>query len=327
MLKITSRLTRLPSLAYGHKNGIGPIVKLFHQRQLDSTMSSAGSIGTPSSYQDLVDVDANLLHKDFQDCFEEVVRTAEAVGVGQFVVPGSTLSDSAKAIALAKSCPEKYIATAGVHPYHVSTNPPTANDVEKLRSLIEDGHCAAVGECGLDQADGFPPLDTQMPWFTMQLDVACSINKPIFLHERLSFDVIKSALEARRGKLPKVLVHCFTGTPAELKWYTDFGCYIGFTGHVLQPKKSAELRQYLLDHGTAAVSLDRVMIETDAPYMGFKRCRAAEATQRKKTSPNVPSALPLVLEGVAELLGVEPNALARASTATARAFFQPTAEQ
>lgn len=123
--------------------------------------------------------------------------------------------------------------------------------------------------------------------------------------------------------IAQLLVHCFTGTPDELAWYVEFGCYIGFTGHLRNKKRAQEMRDHLFLHkGTeAALPLERVMVETDAPYMGFKGCRTAEDLDRKKSSPNVPSALPLVVNGLAELMGVEAHTLATHCTHNAEMFF------
>eukprot|EP00038_Savillea_parva_P013350 m.210378 g.210378 ORF g.210378 m.210378 type:complete len:200 (+) comp24983_c0_seq1:12-611(+) len=187
-------------------------------------------------------------------------------------------------------------------------------------ALARRPECVAVGECGLDNADGFPLLDQQMPWFVTQLDVACELQKPVFLHERLAFQTVSDELKSRKDKLPPVLVHCFTGTGDELQWYLDAGCYVGFTGFLLNTKRAAALRASI-QSGQVSIPLDRVVVETDAPYMGFKKCRAIEPINPKKTSPNVPSALPRVLAEVASLMHVSVDDLGAATTANARRLF------
>ena len=164
-------------------------------------------------------------------------------------------------------------------------------------------------------------MPLQRAWFSAQLDLACEIGKPLYLHERLCFDEVSEELEARKDSLPPVLVHCFTGGERELQWYVDFGCYLGFTGFICNRKRAAELRE-CLQQGRVSIPLDRVMIETDAPYMGFKKCRTNESDNRKKTSPNVPSALPMVLDELAALLEVPVEELAERTTANAQRFFR-----
>ena len=351
---------------------------------LESKSSKGGAMP-----HDLVDVDANLLHPDLAPSLQSLIATARDVGVRQFVVPGSTLVDSAAALDLGSRQPGVCFGTAGMHPYHCHAAP-TASDVSKLDVLVRRPECVAVGETGLDNSEGFPRTEHQMPWFVAQLDLACAVQKPLFLHERLAFETVSVELEARRDVLPPVLVHCFTGTPDELRWYLDFGCYVGFTGFLLNTKRAVAVRE-CLQSGDIVIPRDRVVIETcvrliytitspqfrlrhalsqpveshqsssmlvflvgapttqpashcmhsflrvadahvflfaplcvsprDAPYMGFKRCRANEPHDRRKTSPNVPSALPMVLAEVAALLSIPEDELARCTSANARRLF------
>eukprot|EP00035_Acanthoeca_spectabilis_P027123 m.465448 g.465448 ORF g.465448 m.465448 type:complete len:294 (-) comp24227_c0_seq1:339-1220(-) len=269
---------------------------------------------------ELIDCDANLLHPDLIADLDPLVARAQASGVVQFIVPGSTLDDSAGALDLSVAKAGVCFGTAGMHPYHCHSAP-TQADLDQLHELGSRDECVAIGECGLDNAEGFPAAELQLPWFTAQLDLAKNLNKPVFLHERLAFEAVSAELTARKDDLPPVLVHCFTGTAEELSWYLDFGCYVGFTGFVFNKKRAAALRE-CLQSGQVKVPLDRVVIETDAPYMGFKRCRTAEPKNPTKTSPNVPSALPRILSEVAALLGVESDVLGAATTANARRLFQ-----
>ena len=269
----------------------------------------------------LVDVDCNLLHDQLCADADALCARAEAVGVAQWVVPGSTLLDSAAALRLATERRGAVFGTAGVHPFNAPAGGAPAAALERLAALGEAEGCVAIGECGLDGADGFPPLEAQLPWFTAQLDLAVRLRKPVFLHERLAFGAVRRELEARAAVLPPVLVHCFTGTPQELEWYVAFGCSISLSGFVMPgSRRGAELRRHLQDN-PRAIPLERLMVETDAPYMGFKGCRAAEPEARKKSSPNVPSALPLVAAELGRLLGAEAGVVEAATAANARRFF------
>ena len=111
----------------------------------------------------LLDFDANLFHKDVD--FASATQRAQEHGVESFVVPGSTLLDSAQAIAAAEKFSCIVAATAGVHPYSTESTPMTEENTLTLRSLLSSPYCLAVGECGLDFSDGFPAQSFQVAWF------------------------------------------------------------------------------------------------------------------------------------------------------------------
>ena len=237
--------------------------------------------------------------------------------------------------------------TAGIHPYHVKDD--DCSDVEASRGQLVDllsnplytSRIAAVGECGLDTSPGFPPLTDQIPFFRMQIELACEHNLPLFVHERLAFDKCCQLLDESNANVP-VIVHCFTGTRDECIEYVRRGYYLSISGYIFKDEALAVILQ------EGIIPLDRLMVETDAPYMGFAGCRtrylakhstavgtALNSKQRKKLSnslyPNVPSSLPLVFERVWEHVNVgrvqrrEPeltrNELARRTTENANRFF------
>ena len=196
---------------------------------------------------------------------------------------------------------------------------------DALRARVTDPLVRCVGECGLDTSRGFPPLAAQLPWFEAQVELACEVRKPLFLHERGAFEPFCEVLDraavrySGRGGLPPVVVHCFTGTESELAAYRErYGAYIGVTGYMLaNAQHGAALSEWLPRH----VPLDRLLVETDAPYMGFKGCRGTEPRKRGSKYPNVPAALPQVAAAVAGYYGVAVSELAARTTANASAFF------
>ncbi|DAZ95154.1 TPA: hypothetical protein N0F65_009863 [Lagenidium giganteum] len=269
---------------------------------------------------DLFDFDCNLTHADLASDVDTLMRAAAAVGVTQMLVPGATLQESTEAIELCRQHPTTLFPTAGVHPYNAHATPFDA-ELEQLRSMAALDEVRAVGECGLDYSPGFPPPPGQKAWFAIQLDLACALRKPLFLHERLAHaDFMALIHECKRkhdGYFPPAVVHCFTGNEAELQEYLRHDFYIGVTGFVCKKDRGAELRE-IVRH----VPLDKLVIETDAPYMGFPKCRQAETSNRKKQSPNVPSALPLVVHAIAQAVGRSPVEIAHATTANARRFLR-----
>jgi TatD DNase family protein len=216
--------------------------------------------------------------------------------------------------------------SVGVHPFHTEEEGrPTDTTIDSLNRLIEIGLgnnvLSCVGECGLDYSPSFPPLDIQIPWFQVQLDLACKYDLPLFLHERLAFhDVITCLDEAKKRnnipQLPPVVIHCFTGTVEECQEYVARDFYIGITGYIL--KKGDGPAEVWRGLSQGVIPLNRLLIETDAPYMGFPGCRdlywkyeqhnihnlSSKARKRivQSTSPNVPSSLPLVLRGIVTAL-------------------------
>lgn len=276
----------------------------------------------------LIDVDANLLHQALQSDKDVLMDSATRVGVTRFVVPGSTLADSAAAIHLAATQPTVVLATAGVHPYHAHSNPSTA-ELEQLEILARNPLCRAIGECGLDTSEGFPALEPQLAWLEAQVSLACKLKKPLFLHQRGAFDAFNAILESH--ELPPVLVHCFTGTQAELSYFVHRGYSISLSGFVYR-------KEFVKEHASslaATLPLDRVMVETDSPYMGFKvrvnahmyvdnhcqNCRKTCEVKRSSKYPNVPASLPRVLAKVAELMGKDEATLSQATTNNAAIFF------
>jgi TatD DNase family protein len=237
--------------------------------------------------------------------------------------------------------------TVGIHPYHVKDEDCGNVEVSRmqLKELLSNPlhapHIAAVGECGLDTSPGFPPLPDQIPFFQMQIGVACEHNLPLFVHERLAFETCCQLLDEAATNVP-VIVHCFTGTRDECAEYVRRGYYLSISGYVFKDETLAAILQ------EGIIPLDKLMVETDAPYMGFAGCRTRyvakhsatvdtvlNAKQRKKLSnslyPNVPSSLPIVFDKVWEHVNIgrvrrqEPELtrteLAQTTTRTANRFF------
>ncbi|KDO24187.1 hypothetical protein SPRG_10615 [Saprolegnia parasitica CBS 223.65] len=266
---------------------------------------------------DLFDFDCNLTHPEFEGQAPALIAEAKEVRVTQMLVPGATLEESRQCLDLARLYPTVLFPTAGVHPYNAtSAFDPAA--FAMLSELAKQPEMVAVGECGLDYSPGFPSPELQLEWFLPQLDLACDLQKPLFLHERLAHEPFVAALTERAAKLPPAVVHCFTGTAAEAATYVSMGLYIGVTGFICK-SHGATLQSLLRD---GVVPLDRLVVETDAPYMGFPHCRKLAAAHPKKQYPNVATALPSVVEALAECLGLPAKDVAAATTYNARKFLR-----
>lgn len=258
---------------------------------------------------DLIDIGANLTHDSFDADREAVLARAAAAGVARIIVTGTTVTSSVQAAALCEAHPERLFATAGVHPHHAAEF--DAHTANALKSLLENPKVVAVGECGLDYFRDYSPRDAQRAAFAAQLELAAEVRKPVFLHQRDSHDDFVAILEPARADLVGGVAHCFTGGPRELEAYLDLGLYIGVTGWVCDERRGAELRS-----AVPLIPLDRLLIETDAPYL-LPRDLAVKPQSRR----NEPHYLTHVLERVAELLGQPAADVARATTANAERLF------
>ena len=283
-----------------------------HSAAALSSSVRQGTLGIKSPLPLLFDVDCNaaLMAANLPALLAE----ARVRGVAAIFVPGSSLDDSEAPLPARVSNVEIF-RSAGVHPFDAKS-PPRQQDLERLDRLLSTGK-VACGECGLDSSPGFPPLDVQIEWFKAQIDLAVNKNLPLFAHERGAHKEFMQILGPRISELKKgVMVHCFTGNPNELLAYNRAGFYISISGVICRNgEPGATVRRALQLHPPPS---DRLCIETDAPYMGFPGCRGRSD---KRQSPNVPSALPLVLSKLAEVLNANHDALAHSCTATALDFF------
>jgi TatD DNase family protein len=260
--------------------------------------------------ESLVDIGANLASKVFRADLPAVIARAAAAGVDALVVTGTSLDVSARAADIAAEHAARGLyATAGVHPHHARE---VAGDwVAALRALARRPRVVAVGECGLDFDRNYSPRADQLRCFEAQLELAAELRLPVFLHERAAHAELLAVLARRRPSLGAAVVHCFTGSGAELRAYLDLDLHIGITGWICDERRGHHLRELV-----ATVPAERLMIETDAPYLLPRNMPSPPRDRR-----NEPAFLPHVLAAVAEARGEAPAETARATTATARRFF------
>ncbi len=257
----------------------------------------------------LVDIGANLAHDSFDADREAVLARARGAGVAAMVVTGSTLDDTERAIALARRHPGALRATAGVHPHHAAGL--LDSDAGRLAALLRDPLVVAAGECGLDYGRNFSPPAEQRRAFELQLGLAGDAGKPLFLHQRDAHDDFLALLRRHPQAAARGVLHCFTGGPAELEDCLALGLSVGITGWICDERRSQALRE-----AAPRVPRDRLMIETDAPYL-LPRTLLPKPPHRR----NEPAFLPAVLEETARCRGEDPAAVAAFTTANACRFF------
>ena len=258
----------------------------------------------------LIDIGANLGHESFAHDFDAVLARARAAGVVQMVVTGASRAGSAHALQLAHAHPGVLYATAGVHPHHAIEYTDEAD--AELRALHADARVVAVGECGLDYHRDFSPRPAQRRAFERQLQLAADTGKPLFLHQREAHADFVAMLRAFDGRLGPAVVHCFTGGREELFECLDHDWYIGITGWLCDERRGTHLRE-LVPH----IPADRLMIETDAPYLLPRTVRPQPAHRR-----NEPMYLRHIAEELARDRGEDVALTAAQTTATARGFFR-----
>ncbi len=257
----------------------------------------------------LIDIGANLAHDSFDHDRPEVIARAKAAGVTRIVVTGSTLQSSRDALALARQYPGQLFATAGLHPHHaVEFGPDTA---EQLVEIAAHPEVVAAGECGLDYFRDLSPRPEQRRAFERQLSLATALGKPVFMHQRDAHADFLAIVREFARDLVGGVAHCFTGPRVEMDDYLALGFYIGITGWICDERRSDALRS-----AVAHLPLERVVLETDAPYLLPRNQGERPASRR-----NEPAFLPLVLEMAARCMTVSPAELARASAANAERLF------
>jgi TatD DNase family protein len=259
--------------------------------------------------EELIDIGVNLTHASFKDDRAQVMTRAQQAGVSTLVLTGTSLAGSRRALELAHADASLW-ATCGVHP-HDSRHADSSEAQRSLGELIRDPRCVAVGECGLDFDRDFSPRPVQERVFEAQLELAAALGKPVFLHERAAHGRFAAILARWRPRLTAAVVHCFTGTGDELDAYRAMDVHIGITGWICDERRGLHLRELI-----RRVPLERLMLETDAPFLTPRTMPG-----RGKRARNEPAYLPYVLAAVASALGLPESTVAAATTATARRFF------
>lgn len=258
----------------------------------------------------LIDIGANLTHDSFDHDREAVLQRARAAGVTKMIVTGASREHSPKALMLARTFPGELFATAGVHPHHAVEY--TDECDAEMRELHAHLEVVAVGECGLDYNRDFSPRPAQRKAFERQLQLASENGKPIFLHQRDAHDDFIAMMKNFDGRLGPAVVHCFTGTRKELFECLDQDWHIGITGWLCDERRGLHLRE-LVKH----IPANRLMIETDAPYL-LPRTVKPQPSHRR----NEPMYLAHIVEELAHDRGETVSIVAAATTSTATAFFR-----
>lgn len=234
------------------------------------------------------DIGVNLLSEQFAADRQQVLSRAVNAGIKQQVLIGSDIAESQLNLAFCQQQPSLGLATtAGVHPHYAADV--SVDWLQQLESLLTETKVVAIGECGLDFNRDFSPRPQQQDVFAQQLQLAVQYNKVVYLHERDAFTTQIAML--KQYNIHQGVAHCFTGNVQQLRAYLDLGLYIGITGWVCDDKRGSELQQAI-----AYIPDDRLLLETDAPYLLPKTIQPKPKSRR-----NEPAYLPYVAAKVAQL--------------------------
>jgi len=275
-----------------------------------------------------IDIGCNLVDDAFEKDVDEVLLRARRAGLSAIVVTGTSVAASERALAFADANSGKephgidIFATCGVHPHDAKSC--DASTIPKLRELAQHPKCVAVGECGLDFDRNFSPPETQRAVFEQQLRLGLELGKPLFMHCREASEdlcsIIRKVTEESSSSSSSSsselvgVVHCFTGTMAEMQRFVEMGLHIGITGWICDDREG---RGASLSEVVAQVPQGKLMVETDAPYLTPRSIRP----NRVRPWRNEPCLLPHVMHRVAGVRQETMQALANHTLKTSQSFF------
>lgn len=255
----------------------------------------------------LVDIGVNLT--SFNNRHDEIVTRAQQANVNNLILIGSDLDDSKAAIALAEQYPGCF-ATAGIHPHQAKTL--TESSLDEIRQLAALPQVKAIGETGLDFNRNYSPQPQQLACFEAQLQLAAELQLPIYLHQRDAHQDFFRLVKQYRAQLCNAVIHCFTGNEHELMDYLELDMHIGITGWICDERRGLHLQELV-----KKIPADRLMLETDAPYLLPRDMRP-----KPKKGKNEPCYLPHILATVSRCLDEETHTIAASTTANAKRFFK-----
>lgn len=260
----------------------------------------------------LIDIGANLTHDSFDHDFDQVIERAQAAGLDTIILTGTDLSSAHKAAEYSQNNPQLFKSTAGLHPHAASQW--TTELATEIQTLLKHDEVIAVGECGLDFNRDFSPREKQRVVFEEHLKLAIRAEKPLFLHQREAHEPFFQLLKKYRNQIVGGVVHCFTDTKEALEDYLALDMYIGITGWVCDERRGAELQE-IVKH----IPADRLLIETDAPYLLPRTLRPKPKSRR-----NEPCHLVEVVRTLAQCTGRDVEELAAETSENARRLFNLT---
>lgn len=256
-----------------------------------------------------IDIGCNLMGKQFNSDRDEVVEQSLREGIGLIVTGTDPGSNRAAADYISGRGRENLWYTCGMHPHNAdSWNQDSRNQLIRL-IRGQGARVVALGEAGLDYDRMFSTRENQLKCFSDILDLAEEHELPLFLHERSAERDFQKLMKAHRGLCSRSVVHCFTGTKEAAYRYLQLGCYIGITGWVCDDRRNRDVLEAL-----KIIPLERLLIETDAPYLTPLNIKGLPRR-------NVPANIRYVAEKIAEVKGIKAETVRRIALENTRGFF------
>lgn len=244
----------------------------------------------------IFDSHCHLNDKAYNKDLDIVMRNARKNDIKAMMIVGITENTSQKAAKIAEAYDGCY-ASVGIHPH--DANQGSEETLTRLKELAGNPKVRAWGETGLDFNRMHSPANEQEKWFIHQIEAATELGLPLIFHERDSDGRFLQLVRAHAPRHCKAVVHCFSGTPAEMEQYLDMGLYIGITGILTISKRGENLRKLV-----PLIPRDRLLVETDSPYL-------TPAPEKNHMRRNEPAFVKSVLLKLAETRNEDPEQLAR----------------
>lgn len=251
-----------------------------------------------------IDTHAHLTFDELAGQIDDVLARSIEAGIARWITVGTNVADNEKVLHLISEH-ENMFGALGYHPHDADGI--SEDDMQLLEKQLHHAKILAVGECGLDYHYMHSSAENQQRVFRAHLDIAAQINKPVIIHTRQAFDETMGILDNYAGKLKNVVLHCYGGDEKRTQLVLDKGYYISFTGTVTF-NRSEDLREV-----AKMIPLDRLMIETDCPYIS--------PHPKRNVRPNEPSLLIYTAQCLADVHEMPLEEFAQKITQTSETFF------
>ena len=258
---------------------------------------------------ELFDIACNFSSNRYDNDLDEVIKNAKNNNVTKFLVVSASINDVDKVYSIYQKYRSDCFFTVGTHPHHA--NEINSESMKKMRILIKDLKPCSVGETGLDFFRNLSTLEEQIFAFEEQIKLSIEFNKPLFLHQRDAHDEFIKIIMKYKNDINKAVVHCFTGTQKQLDTYLNLGFCIGLTGWICDERRNVELRKSIKN-----IPLDRLMIETDSPYLIPRNLII-----KPKNNRNEPSYLPHIAKEIADIINIDLSKLIDITYKNSISFF------
>ena len=261
----------------------------------------------------MIDIGVNLTHSQLIHHVEDILNRARHAGVEHCIITGTDIDSSREAQQLIAEWEDQFpnmlSCTAGVHPHDAKDW--NSDSGAQIRELSRHSNLVAIGEAGLDFNRNFSPENQQVHAFEAQIELAAELGKPLFLHERDAYQKENEILHSYRDSISNAVIHCFTGDKTSLFGYLDLDLHIGITGWVCDERRGLELADIV-----ANIPLNRLMVETDAPFL-----QPRNIDPKPDSRTNEPAYLPWVIKKLAGCYGLPEETIIQSTRENAKTFF------